>query len=430
MEYLSTGKFLLVDLSNLEIEEEDLDEDLFKEHFGGVGLNIHLYNQYLSDDPIVIGTGLLTGTLFPGSSLGIISGKSPKTGNLSHAPITLKTALELKYAGFDYVVIKGKSQKPVYLWIHDGVADLNEAQDVWGKDVWTTTDTWRESIGDEVLQTIVIGPAGESKAALSQICLNYWSTGDRFGFGALFGEKNLKGIAIRGMGLLEIASPEEFVKECFEILKNIKERLPSYEEMGVEYLCARLGYEDVVDWLKPIVHRHIACYNTPFATNTFVFLDEDPSLVTESSKEEPGFLISDVNAILDMKQAGFSAKDCCEVLRECSKLGIDPSGVAKFVKQENLLSKDEVLSKLSSIATQNIENTDSPFSSWAPKGLEVSGDWLDLQVISYIFGIHPTFMLMFGDVITKDVLLNIVNLGTELELEEENLNKLIETIKG
>ncbi|PIV22165.1 MAG: hypothetical protein COS40_06110, partial [Deltaproteobacteria bacterium CG03_land_8_20_14_0_80_45_14] len=144
MEYLSTNKIAIVDLATSKVTDQEVDEDLVKERIGGAGITTALYEQYQDEDPIVLGTGLLTGTLAPASALGMITAKSPLTGKVCHAPLTLYAGLELKFSGFDYVVIKGKPPKPVYLWIHDGVADINDAKDVWGKDVWTSTDTIRE----------------------------------------------------------------------------------------------------------------------------------------------------------------------------------------------------------------------------------------------------------------------------------------------
>ena len=111
MEYLSTNKIAIVDLANSKVSDQELDEDLVKEKMGGAGITTALYEQYQNEDPIVLGTGLLTGTLAPASALGMITAKSPLTGKVCHAPFTLYAGLELKYSGFDYVVIKGQIPK-------------------------------------------------------------------------------------------------------------------------------------------------------------------------------------------------------------------------------------------------------------------------------------------------------------------------------
>ena len=175
MEYLSSNKILIVDLEASQISEDELDDELVGQKIGGVGITSSLYEAYKDRDPIILGAGLLTGTLFPASALGVVSAKSPRTGGLTHSPFTLKAGMEFKYTGFDYVVIVGKSKKPVFLWLHDGVADIQDASEFWGADVWRTTDSIRKSMGDDLIQTLVIGPAGEMGSDLAQICVNYWA---------------------------------------------------------------------------------------------------------------------------------------------------------------------------------------------------------------------------------------------------------------
>ena len=145
MEYLSSNKIAVIDLGSAEIVEEELDDGLVKERIGGAGITSYLYHQYEKDDPVVIGSGLLTGTLVPGAALAVMTAKSPRTGTLCHAPLTLYAGMELKYSGFDYLVIKGQSEKPVYLWLHDGIADIQGAEDLWGKDCWESTEGVRKS---------------------------------------------------------------------------------------------------------------------------------------------------------------------------------------------------------------------------------------------------------------------------------------------
>ena len=89
MEYLSTDKILVIDLAASDVEEQELDESLVSEKIGGAGITKYLYEKYENDDPIVIGTGLLTGTTFPASATGIITGKSPITGKLCHCPYNI-----------------------------------------------------------------------------------------------------------------------------------------------------------------------------------------------------------------------------------------------------------------------------------------------------------------------------------------------------
>jgi len=434
MEYLSTNKIAIIDLATSKITDQEVDEDLVREKIGGVGITTALYEQYQSEDPIVLGTGLLTGTLAPASALGMITAKSPLTGKVCHAPLTLYAGLELKYSGFDYLVIKGSSKKPVYLWIHDGVADISDAKDVWGKDVWASTDTIRELMGDSLIQVLVIGKAGESESDFAQVCINYWASGDRWGFGKLFGRKKLKLVALRGMSLLEVLDAEGFVKQCKELLSTLKAGAFA-DKKGIEEIPAAIGEEDIQKWLAPLVHRHQSCFNTPFPTNTFVFLDEDPKLLKESEKDEPGFLITDVYGLLGFKKLGLSAADACALLRECARYGIDAVAVAELSQKAGKKKPDEIKKSFSGLKG-TLENIGKGrFSPWSPPkpifanfgGSQDAQWWERRQAVAYIFGIHPIFALMSPE-LSEEKLIELANLGTGLGFTSEILDKVIADI--
>ncbi len=426
MEYLSTNKIAIVDLANSKVSDQELDEDLVKEKIGGAGITTALYEQYQNEDPIVLGTGLLTGTLAPASALGMITAKSPLTGKVCHAPFTLYAGLELKYSGFDYVVIKGKSQKPVYLWMHDGVADISDAKDIWGKDVWASTDTIREVMGDQLIQVLTIGKAGESESDFAQVCINYWASGDRWGFGKLFGQKKLKGVALRGMSLLEVSDAEGFVQQCKELLSALKAG-PVAGKKGIAELSVAIGEEDIQKWLGPLVHRHESCFNTPFPTNTFVFLDEDPKLLKESEKEEPGFLVTDVYGLLAFKKLGLSAAAACGLLRECARYGIDALAVAELSQKAGKKKPDEIKKSFSGLKG-SLENIGKgTFSPWCPNFGLPAGEWERRQAVAYIFGIHPIFAMMAPE-LSEEKLIELANIGTGLGFTSETLDKVIAKI--
>jgi len=436
MEYLSTDKILVIDLNAAEVEEKELDESLVKEKIGGIGITKYLYDKYEEDDPIVIGAGLLTGTTYPASASGQITAKSPVTGKVCHCPIIYKVGVEIKYSGFDYIVVKGRSQSPVYLWIHDGVADISDASDVWGKDVWESTEELRTFVGDDLLQTMMIGHAGENGSDYAQICYNHWSSPDRFGFGKLFGTKNLKGFAFRGMGLIEVAEPEDYVERSLEILKEVKEN-SFLEKKGLAQILTALGEEGVSEWIDPVTHRHSADYFTPYASNTALFLDEDPGLIEESKKDEPGVLISDIYALLGFKKLGLSAVDAGRALKACAKYGIDPFAVAELGGKTTL---EEIKNSFDSISGEVAIPGRGLFTPWCPTSpifndFDLSGEdeimawWERRQAISMIFGIQPIFALMCPE-LTEENMLELASLGTDLELTQEILNAVIDNIFG
>ena len=434
MEYLSTNKIAIVDLATSKVTDREVDEDLVKERIGGAGITAALYEEYQNEDPIVLGTGLLTGTLAPASALGVITAKSPLTGKVCHAPFTLYAGLELKFSGFDYVVIKGKSLKPVYLWIHDGVADINDGKEVWGKDVWASTDAIRELMGDQLIQVLSIGKAGESESDFAQVSINYWASGDRWGFGKLFGQKKLKLVALRGMSLLELADAEGFVQECKELLSTLKSGAFAGKK-GIEEIPVAVGEEDIRKWLGPLVHRHQSCFNTPFPTNTFVFLEEDPKLLKESEREEPGLLITDVYGLLGFKNLGLSPADACALLRECAKYGIDAVAVAELSQKAGKKKPDEIKKSFSGLKGTLESIGKGVFSPWAPPkpifanfgGSQDASWWQRRQAVAYIFGIHPIFALMSPE-LTEEKLIELANVGTGLGFSSETLDKVIADI--
>jgi len=358
----------------------------------------------------------------------VITAKSPVTGRVSHAPLTLDAGMELKYSGFDYMVIKGAADKPVYLWVHDGIADLNDAEDLWGKDVWAATDRIRDLMGDDLIQVLGIGEAGEKGSDLAQISINYWQSGDRMGFGSLFGKKRLKLIAIRGMGLLEIAEPEEFVEHCAGLLSALKSGKTSGMK-GIATMAAAMGEADIEGWLKPLTHKHMACFNTPVPTNTFVFLDEDPALLKETSVAEPGFLLTDISPLLTLKRLGLTAADTCRILKACAKYGMDGAAVAELSEKTGLKDPEAIKGSLPNLKGPVSSSGNAVFSPWAAVGNQEPKTWMRREAVAYIFGLHPIFALMAPE-LTEEKLLEISSLGTELELTSETLDEVIADITG
>jgi aldehyde:ferredoxin oxidoreductase len=434
MEYLSSGKILVVDLEASAVHEEPLEQALVEEKIGGAAITRYLYEQHAAADPIVIGTGILTGSLYPGTCAGLITAKSPAGGQVCHSPITNKVGLEIKFSGFDYIVIKGKSAKPVFIWVHDGIADITEAADVWGKDVWVTTDAWRKAMGDDFIQTMVIGKAGEECLDAAQVCLNYWASGDQFGFGKLFGLKKLKGLAFRGMGLLEIADAEEFIELSLDMLEDLK-GASFVGKQGVADICAAMGENGVQEWLAPIIHRHSACYNTPYPTNTFVYLDEDPGKLTEPDIEEPGFLVTDIFGLLGFYKMGLSAKESGVLLKACARFGIDAAAVAA----SNLAAGKKTVADIQA-AFSDVKSNPTPagrgiFSPYCPvkplfgqfddADADVNAWWERRMAVAYVFGIHPLMSVMAPELNEED-LLETASVGTGIEFGPERLNSVVQ----
>jgi aldehyde:ferredoxin oxidoreductase len=352
------GRVLIVDLEEATCEEEELGEALIRERIGGVAINLCLYRRFQDRDPIVIGTGMLTGTFAPAGCSGVITARSPRSGRVCHMPLTWQTAVELKFSGYDFVVILGRSEKPVRLWLHDELAELADAGKMWGKDTWETTDGLRFEHGDEYVQVLTIGPAGEKGHGIAQLSEDYWGSRDLFGFGGVFGRKRLKALAMRGLGTLEVA--EGFFDASIELNEKIRARgfegrqgmIPILEALGAD--AGGLGT------MKRQVHRNVASFNCMYPYNSFVMIDDDPGFLKESGSGEPGVLLTDVGgaaSLLFLKDAA------ARVMRTVNRLGLDPlacgrilakRGATEVSKAEEELKK--IADKGSGLVEEGLEN--------------------------------------------------------------------------
>ena len=210
-------KIAYIDLQSGEIEIKPIPLEARKKFIGGRGLDAYLlYNHapqgcdpLSPQNPLIISGGILTSTLASATARTHIMAKSPLTGLLGSSNMGGFFAPELAWAGFHHLVIKGKAEKPVYLFIHNGEIEIRDAQDLWGK---TTTETqWaiREELGDEEVKGLVIGPAGENLVRFANVMTGIKNSGGRTGMGCVMGSKNLKAVAARGTLDIQIAHPME-----------------------------------------------------------------------------------------------------------------------------------------------------------------------------------------------------------------------------
>ena len=214
------GKLLRVDLTARSVKEEVLDPATARAYLGGRGLGAKALFEELRPgiDPLgpanklIFATGPVTGTLIPGNTRFIVMGKSPATGLWGEANCSGSFGRQLKKAGYDAVIVEGRAERPVYLWIKDGVTEIRDAGHLWGKLVGDTEDALKAEVGDQRAWVACIGPAGEQLVKFAAILSNKHKAAGRTGLGAVMGAKNLKAIIARGTGEAPLARPEE-VKE-------------------------------------------------------------------------------------------------------------------------------------------------------------------------------------------------------------------------
>ena len=221
------GKLLRVNLSERTCKIEAIDPYL--PFIGGRGISDWIvFNEQSSDvkamDPqsvIAIGTGPLAGTLVPGGCRTNISSKSVVTGGISTSNVGGHLAAEMKFAGFDQIIIQGKATEPVYLLIQNGRAEIRDARDLWGKTTWKTEEIIRGELHDDGIRVACIGPAGENLCAEACVIVDRGRAAGWGGCGAVFGSKNLKAIAVRGNMPVRIADPDGFWAYNLELLNRV-----------------------------------------------------------------------------------------------------------------------------------------------------------------------------------------------------------------
>ena len=237
-----TGQFLRVNLSTGQIDKEKLDLELAVKFIGGRGLASYFLTQEIEPDidalspanKIIFATGPLTGSRAPTAGRYMVVTKSPLSGTVASSNSGGFWGAELKRAGYDFIIVEGKSDKPCYIHISDETVEIRDAEKYWGKLVGETTDLLLEDTGDPKARVVTIGPAGEKLALLSNILNDKYRAAGRSGVGAVMGSKNLKAIVVRGTGKLKPAKDDESKTVIKGALKKIRENdvtskgLPAY----------------------------------------------------------------------------------------------------------------------------------------------------------------------------------------------------------
>ena len=223
-----TGRILRVNLSTGKITTVGLDEDTARKYFGGRGLGSKILFEELKpgtdpfgpDNKLVFATGPITGTPVGGNSRYVAMAKSPVTGGWGEAHSSGSFGPELKFAGFDAVIVEGVAEKPTYLWIHDGEAELRDAAHLWGKVTGEVRETIRKELNDERIKVVSVGPGGEILVHFACIMSYLSRAAGRCGLGAVMGSKKLKAVAVRGSGKVGIADEARFRKLSKKAVKE------------------------------------------------------------------------------------------------------------------------------------------------------------------------------------------------------------------
>ena len=292
--YGYTGNILDVNLTNNKISVITENPDDLRKFIGGSGMNCKLGAERLipRTDPlspenlVIVGTGPLVGTITPGASRSVGFSRFPATGAIANSCGSMGFGFNLKQAGFDHIIISGRSEKPVYLLVWDDHIELCDARHLWGQDIVDTTNSlWKQYESSGV---IAMGQAGENLVYGALALIDKTTTFGRGGLGAVMGSKNLKAIVSKGTKGISVADPKEFnklYKKQIERIRNYVHR-DSWIKLGmlrgtpISMGLAAAGHTDKAQqasqrtYLKKIKKRRIACPSCPMADKDILEIRE------------------------------------------------------------------------------------------------------------------------------------------------------------
>ena len=226
------GKLLRINLTTGESKVDMIPPKLWESFIGGRGLGaFYLIKEVLPkvdplspENKLIFMNGPLSGTLIPGNNKICVTFKSPLTNTYSYSLCGGHWGPELRYAGYDGLIIEGKAKHPVYLVINNGEVEIKSAEKIWGNLIPESEKALRKEVGgDKTVQIALIGPAGEKLVNYACITAGLYREFGRGGAGAVMGSKNLKGIALTGSTDVKVANPEEVFKLGKELIRDLRE---------------------------------------------------------------------------------------------------------------------------------------------------------------------------------------------------------------
>jgi benzoyl-CoA reductase subunit BamB len=247
MRYAETGFNLEIDLSRGNIERVATDPKDTELYLGGLGTSAKILwdrvppevEPFSPDNLLIFSAGLLCGTPATGCNRTIVTTISPQTRLMAFSMMGGFFAPELKYAGYDKVILRGQSPKLVYLWINNDKVEIRDATHLKGKGAVETAEIIKKELKEPKAQVAAIGMAGENRVFFASIEQGR-SSASRAGIGAVMGDKGVKAIVVRGTKDVHLARPEEFLRLCHEVLEYIKVRNQN-PVPGVMPILAGLG---------------------------------------------------------------------------------------------------------------------------------------------------------------------------------------------
>jgi aldehyde:ferredoxin oxidoreductase len=366
-----TRKILRVNLTEGTVVPEELPNGQLRKYIGGAGLAARMLYDELApgidplsaDNKVLFLAGPLAGTIAPtGSRIGVYT-KSPLTGGFFHSSAGGHFAPELKYAGYDGVIIEGASTKPVYLYIDKERTELRDASRVWGERTDAAQQWLKGDIGDEAAQLAVIGPAGERLVRFANITTGCRSLG-RGGIGAVLGSKKFKALAVRGKGNLAVHDMEGTLKLSREIMQIMKgnpstgQVLPWFGTPVLVNANNSLGVFGARNWQQEvfegaedlcaetmrqkIVVRDKACFACPVKCSKYSMVTSAPfaGRTVEGPEYENIFALGSMCGISSIEAVAAAERECDDLGMDAIETGVSIAFAMENFERGNITTQD------------------------------------------------------------------------------------------
>lgn len=367
-----SGRILEIDLTRGVVATKDLTERLAHLYLGQAGINARLLYDSTSaatdplspSAPLIFGAGPLAGTLAPCSGRFTVTFKSPLTGIFGDSNCGGHWGPELKMAGYDHIVIVGKADHPVYLWIDNDRVEIRDARQLWGKTTWDTEELIKDDLAEPTANIASIGPAGENRVRFAAVICNQARAAARCGPGAVMGSKYLKAIAVRGDRGIQVADKAAFqdaVEEATQAIlaDPLYESAKTYGTLAITGLAQNLGFLPTrnfcqstfegADKLKGEVFlerygtKHKGCYNCPVSCSRYYRISSGPYASTRGEGPE----YESVSA-LGSKCGNDNFDAILHANSLCNQLGLDTISTGNTIAwamecfEKGLLTRDQV----------------------------------------------------------------------------------------
>jgi aldehyde:ferredoxin oxidoreductase len=378
------GKCLYVDLTHGKLETREYDRGLAEKYLGGNGLGTRLLWENVGPEVeplapenwLIFSTGPLCGTVVPNPGRMEVIAKSPLTGIYGDSNAGGFLGPELKFAGWDAVVVTGQSPQPVYLAIADDEARLRDARELWGLTTSRTEGAIRKAWGDPQVKTATIGPAGENLVRFASIQITPQRSAARCGLGAVMGSKRLKAIAVRGRGPIRIAHPRRLRELALEMQQRLRANaiypaVSAHGTPGIVSLMNAMGRFPTANFRAGAFEqadsinadaldarafvRDVACFGCPIACDKVYQVPDGPYAGTSLRSVEYETLNSLGACILNSNLDAILAAN-----RLCDELGLDTISTGRSISFAMELWDEEIL---------NLDDTGGLAFRWGDMGL-------------------------------------------------------------